>query len=50
MNSHSTTMHHAIYYHGYIYLYMPGAMYPHSKNILEHRPEPNGTRNDRPLQ
>ena len=25
-------------------------MYPHSKNILEHRPEQNGTRNDGSLQ
>jgi len=33
-----------------IYLYIPVAMYPHSKNILEHRPEQNGTRNDGSLQ
>lgn len=32
------------------YLYIPMAKYPHSKNILEHRPEQDGTRNDGSLQ
>jgi len=29
-----------------ICLYIPVAMYSHSKNILEHRPEQDGTGND----
>jgi len=33
-----------------IHLYIPVAMYPHSKTILEHRPEQDGTRNDSSLQ
>ena len=33
-----------------MYLYNPVAMYPHSKNILEHRPEQDGTGNDGLLQ
>jgi len=48
MNNHSTTMHHAINYHGYVFIYV--AMYPHSKNILEHRPEQDGAGNDGSLQ